>query len=153
MNLDSAGYMIYAEAARPRNKRGLLTPPPRTALNRGMCKFVGSTFWTLFCLDYSFLSFAQRTAMLWTAWTTRKHRLTPDLARYSRIHASWLKNWFWLVWAKNLQFFILACVLWLGWRSESWTARQWVNNATDSATAARSIWIEKPTKHICRHHA
>jgi len=29
-----------------------------------ICKFVGSTFWTLFYLDYWFLSLAQRTATL-----------------------------------------------------------------------------------------
>ena len=44
-------HKIYAEAARPRNKHGSLTPPPHplhTVLNQSICNFVRSAFWTLF---------------------------------------------------------------------------------------------------------
>ena len=62
--------------------------------------------------------------------------------------AKW-KSDFDLFGPNKIQFFILVCILWLGWQcSESWAAWQWVNNTTNSATAARSIWIEKPTKQI-----
>ena len=55
-------HRIYAEAARQRNRSSPRTP--HTVLNRSICKFLGSAFWTLFRLNCLFLSLIQRTAML-----------------------------------------------------------------------------------------
>ena len=84
--------------------------------------------------------------------------LTPDLTRYSCIHAcKLLKKVIYHVQGfrpnKRTLFFFLC--LHSSTRTTkfdiavSWTVQQWVNNATDPAIAAQFDWIEKPTKHFC----
>ena len=76
----------------------------------------------------------------------------PDLETHTYMHAGELcKKVILLRLGQKTKFLILACILQFRTKSvitESWTAWQWVNNAIDPATAASSIWIEKPTKHI-----
>ena len=69
--MDSAGYMKQGymtqsmHTAREREKSNSCTP--RTALNQGICKVVGSAIQRIehiYCFDYSHLSLTQRAATL-----------------------------------------------------------------------------------------
>ena len=143
------GHGIHALSIKTKEKSGLRTP--RTAL----CKSVGGakqrTFEHTFISTTASHSEQQRFNY---AWTTRQATMsTPDLGIHAYMHVSCVKkSYFASFGPKNLQFFILAFVLRFRTTksviTESWTAWQWVNNAIDPATAASSIWIEKPTKHI-----
>ena len=133
------------------NKKSSLRNPC-TALNQGMCKFVGGAiqclphtvdFWTHFHFDYSL---TQRVATLQIRLATVIVNAQP---RNSHLHACELCiKYFASFRPKNLQFLFLH----LQFRmtkfviTESWTAWQWVNNAIDPATALSSIWIDKPKK-------
>ena len=94
-------------------------------------------FWTHFRFDYSL---AQRAAMLQICLNYMASNVVNTQPRNSRIHACEL-HIFALFGTKNLQFFILACVLQFRTTksviAESWTAWQWVNNATELPTAAK----------------
>ena len=82
-------YMTLHEAARQTEKRDLRTPT--TAINRGICKFVGSaTQRTIehFRFDYSFLSLAQSSNAL---NTLELHTIYAP-PRYSRLHTGKLRK-------------------------------------------------------------
>ena len=79
--------------------------------------------------------------------------LLNDLARYSCIHAvSWVRKWFWLVWTKKLTI-LYSCVhsltrLTKFWKLNGPTVSKYVTLQIEPQQLS-SIWIEKPTKHIC----
>ena len=88
------------------------TPTLPTCLKAWFSDKVGSCFLKVYaaslthiCFNYSL---EQRAAMFQICLTYKQH---CQCLTHAYMHVRCIKNGFYLVWAKNLQFFILACIL------------------------------------------
>ena len=104
---------IRAQSIKTNKKENAACVLPVTAL----CKFVGGTIQRTTIQRTFEHTFVSTTALhskqqrFKYAWITQQATSTPNLGTHAYMHVSCVKNYFASFGPKNLQFFILACVL------------------------------------------